>query len=283
MRFGLSVMPDNCFASAAFPLFELGMVDIIEWSFDVAWAETGRPTWLDALLEDYGASGDLIGHGVSYSLLDGRDTPRQQSWLTCLREEVAAHRYQWISEHVGFLGSDAFSFTAPLPVPVCDATIELGRRRVAALVEAAGCAVGLENLATTLTLSDALDQGRFLDSVLQPTDGFVVLDLHNLWAQAVNTDLDPRQLAETYPLDRVKELHVSGGSWSQPTSAIRPVRRDTHDDVVPEEVMSLLTWAVQRCANVDAVIYERLGPTLLDPATHGPYRDDASRIRDLIA
>jgi uncharacterized protein len=283
MKFGLSIMPEDSFANAAFPLFDLGMVDVVEWSFDVAWGVMDRPQWLDALLEDYGATGDLIGHGVSYSLLDGRDTPRHDSWLKWLRAEVATNRYRWVSEHVGFIGSDSFSFSAPLPVPVCDETIELGQRRVQAMVEAAGCPIGLENLATTLTISDARDQGRFLEDVLKPTDGFVLLDLHNLWAQSVNTGLDAYELADTYPLDRVKELHVSGGSWSQPASATRPVRRDTHDDLVPEEVRTLLKWALQRCTNVEVVIYERLGPTVADPATHGPYRDDVARIRELVA
>jgi uncharacterized protein len=282
-RFGLSLMPEASFAQAALPLFESGCVEVIEWSFDTTWGPSGPPGWLTSLLVDYSADGALVGHGVSYSLLDARDTPHHERWLQRLRQEVAQYTYQWISEHVGFLGSDRFSFTSPLPMPVCAETIALAQRRVAALHDAANCPVGLENLATTLTIEDATDQGRFLRETLEPTNGFMVLDLHNLWAQALNTNRDAYELADSYPLDRVREIHVSGGSWSYPPSAQRPIRRDTHDDVVPVEVRELLQWAMRRCPSLELIVYERLGTTLTDPSSHANYRDDVQRIRELVA
>jgi uncharacterized protein len=283
VAFALSVMPEVAFAQAALPLFEADLIDVIEWSFDMGWSAGGTPDWVNALLGDYSEAGMLVGHGVSYSLLGATETAHRQQWLTLLANEVANRKYKWISEHVGFLGADRFSFTAPLPMPVYDQTIALGVRRVADITAAAGIPVGLENLATTLSIRDALDQGRFLREVVTPHNGFVVLDLHNLWAQAINCEMDAQELFETYPVERVREIHVSGGSWSESKSTSRLIRRDTHDDLVPDEVLELLTWAMPQCPALELVVYERLGHTLADPDSHEPYRNDVRRVKDLIA
>jgi hypothetical protein len=56
---------------------------------------------------------------------------------------------------------------------------------------------------------------------------------------------------------------VSGGSWED--SRIEPgrkVRRDTHDDAVPEDVFSLLEYAIGRCPNLKYVVLEQIGSAL---------------------
>jgi hypothetical protein len=108
--------------------------------------------------------------------------------------------------------------------------VAIGRDRLDRLADAAGAAVGLENLALAMSREDALAQGDLLEALLRPQEGFLVLDLHNLFCQAASFDLDGDVLLARMPLDRVREIHVSGGSWW--TGAIdpsRPFRRDTHD------------------------------------------------------
>ncbi len=280
VAFGLSLMPEDDFAAASFPLFEAGLVETVEWSFDMGWGKRGVPDWLAELLNHYGSTGDLVGHGVSYSVLAAETTPHHDWWLTQLEAEVQRHRYHRISEHLGFVGAGRFSFAAPLPVPFHPDVVSLGRERMAALADVAGCPVGLENLATSLGPEDGRNQGALLDAVLEPVDGFLVLDLHNLWCQSANLSIAVAELLDLYPLDKVAEIHVSGGSWDD--SGDRPIRRDTHDDVVPVEVRDALANTASRCPNLEAVIYERLGTTLADPATHLPYRDDVQAIAEIV-
>ena len=78
---GLSLMPEPAFAAAALPLFDEGLIDVLEWSFDMGWGPTGVPDWVAALLDDYAATGDLVGHGVSYSVLAGQPTDHDGWWL----------------------------------------------------------------------------------------------------------------------------------------------------------------------------------------------------------
>jgi uncharacterized protein (UPF0276 family) len=87
------------------------------------------------------------------------------------------------------------------------------------------------------------------------------------------------------PLARVRELHVSGGSWSQVSTAEgpRPFRRDTHDGPIPEQVFALLAFSLPRCPALEAVFVERLGGTLGSAEEVEQYRQDYRRVHALVA
>jgi len=277
---GVSLMIEPEFLAAAYPLLERGAVDVLEWSFDVGWPPARLPPWAAELIDHFGAAGRLLGHGVSYSPLSAGDEARQERWLEAFRGEVASRRYLHVSEHFGFASAGDFHQSAPLPVPLCPAALELGRERLARLAQIAGVPVGLENLAFAFGPQDVRDQGRFLDELLAPVDGFVLLDLHNLYCQVENFGVPFEELLAGYPLGRVRELHVAGGSWSGPDSA--RVRRDTHDGPVPEEVFRLVPTALAACPNVRAVILERLGDTLAGDGAAESLRRDFERLREVV-
>jgi len=239
------------------------------------------PGWLDELLTHYAGAGRLLGHGVTYSPLSALDHVRQSSWLDALRREVAARSYLHVSEHFGFASGGDFRQAPPLPLPLCPAALETGREGMLRLADAAGVPVGLENLAFAFCAQDVRDQGRFLSELLAPVGGFVVLDLHNHYCQACNFGVDFDDLLASYPCDLVRELHVSGGSWSEPSSGAGRVRRDTHDGDVPPEVFDLVPRALAACPGVRAVILERLGHTLGGDAA-ASFRRDFERLRERV-
>lgn len=271
-------MLDGAFARATLPLFEAGDVDAIEWSFDTAWRDL--PDWADALLAAAAAEGRLYGHGVHYSPLSAADGERQRAWLDELGGEVARRAYRHVSEHFGYSTAGDVVRGAPMPVPFCTAAVATGRRAIAAIAERARTPVGIENLALALSRRDVLEQGAFVAQLVPAEpDGFVLLDLHNLWCQAVNFEIAPAALLATWPLDRVRELHVSGGRWATPASDPRPFRRDTHDHPVPDEVIALLPLALASCPHVEVVIVERLGTTFATARDDDEFRDDVRRVR----
>ncbi len=280
IKFGLSLMPEPAFALAALPVFDEGRIGCVEWSFDMGWNATGRPAWVDALLDDYSAGDWLLGHGVSYSLLGA--TGNHQRWLRRLAQEVEERRYRWITEHVGFVGAGRFTFSAPMPMPMNPDVVALGARRLRNIANVVDCPVGVENLATCLSPQDAIEQGRLIRGLLTPVDGVLLLDLHNLWCQSLNCGVDVETLLAELPLDRVCEIHLAGGRESEAASG-RSLRRDTHDDLVPPSVLELLERAAPRCPNLEAVIYERLGASLADSALHDAYRADLRTVSEVVA
>jgi uncharacterized protein len=278
---GVSLMLEDDFLRAAHHLFAAGEVEVLEWSFDIGWPPAVVPRWAGELIAAFGANGRLLGHGVHYSALSAGTETQQQTWLDRLAEEVQRHPYRHVSEHFGFSSTRNFHRSAPLPVPLNETTLALGRERLARLAEVARVPVGLENLAFAFCPRDVEEQGRFLDALLAPTDGFLLLDLHNLYCQAVNFDRDPDELLATYPLHRVRELHVSGGSWSAANGSEKPIRRDTHDGPVPTELFEWLPRVLARCPNVEAVILERLGGTF-SAADDEVFRGDFRRVKEVV-
>ncbi len=278
MQVGLSLMLDDAFRTAALPLFEAGVVDALEYSFELGWARP-RPAWAEALLRHYGSEGRLWGHGVSYSPMSAESSEHQEDWLARVAQECAALELQGVSEHYGFMGSGGYDLGAPIPPPPLPTVAELGTKALGALGLASGVAVGIENLALALSPQDVYAQPRLIAQILDALDGYLVLDLHNLWCQAINFELDPLMLLERYPLGRARVVHVSGGSWS--THAGTRFRRDTHDARVPEPVFALLPETLDRCPALEVVILEQLGPSLADPQGAQGYREDFDRARVL--
>ena len=278
-RVGLSMMIEEPFRLATLPLFEAGVVEVLEWSFELGWDE-GEPPWVAALLDHYAAAERLFGHGVTYSPLSVDAPDRHDGWLRRVEQDCARRKYVGVSEHWGFMGNDDLDLGAPLPMPVVEDTIVAGREALGRLAAIARAPVGLENLALAFGLQDVWKQGELLDAVLAPQHGYLVLDVHNLHCQVENFGVDPGPLLETYPLHRVRCIHVAGGSWSQ--HAAGRFRRDTHDDAVPDGALDLLARALPRCPNVEAVILERLGPPLRAASAQQRLRDDFHRVHAIV-
>jgi len=164
-----------------------------------------------------------------------------------------------------------------------------------------GVNVGLENLALAFGTIDVYTQGKFISELLEAVDGVLLLDAHNLYCQIHNWNLDISEIMKTYPTHRVREVPISGGSWSYPTSSNQnPLnqqqemqantpkklpsvfRRDTHDNAVPSEALEVLKVALQLCPNVEVVVFERLGNTILNDADIEEFREDFYKIKKVV-
>lgn len=283
-RVGLALLPEADLRDAQLPLFADGLVEALEWTLDVEF-DSALPPWVEALLDHYAAAGVLYGHGVHFSPLSAVFEPRQARWLTQLARAMKRRRYVHMSEHFGFSTVPGLSQGAPLPVPFVPGALRVGRERLRALQEAAGgVPVGLENLALALSSDDVWVHGEFLEQLLEPLGGFLLLDLHNLYCQAQNFDIPAEQLVLAMPLARVRELHVSGGSWAPVSTpqGLRPFRRDTHDGPIPEQVFALLAFTLPRCPALEVVFVERLGGTLASALEAERYREEYRRVHALV-
>jgi uncharacterized protein len=279
---GLNVVTDAAFASAVEPLFADHLVDAIEWDIDSPWiaGEPPLPSWVHRLLDLYAADDHLYGHGVWLSMLSGRSLARQSEWLDRLAGECARRRYRHVSEHLGFMSAGPYVINTLLPVPHVAAAVSTGRDRLAQLARATGTTVGLENMAAALAPADATTQAALLDDLLAPGDGFLLLDVHNLYTQAVNLGLDPLGLLATFPGDRVREVHVSGGRWVDIEG--RPHRFDGHNGFVPPEVFAPVTATLSHCRNAEVVILERRGGTIGSDGDIAELRADYRRLVEVV-
>lgn len=274
---------DNSLLQASLPLFTAEKVEAIEWSFDTLYKVRDIPDWFVELLRAFGSEGRLIGHGVYFSLFSGKWTTEQQRWLDHLRKVASNFTFDHITEHFGFMTGEDFHKGAPISVPYTPETLAIGIDRLQRIQDACSCPVGLENLAFSYSPEEVKRHGEFLEKLVEPINGFIILDLHNLYCQLHNFSLDFETLILAYPLDRVREIHISGGSWE--SSGVNPgrrIRRDTHDDAVPEQVFDLLKKALPLCPNLKFVVLEQLGTALHTTESQQCFQQDFDRMQEIV-
>lgn len=282
-KVGVSLMPTEDFRFATESLFSSNSVEVVEWSFDTVWIGKGVAPWCQQIIDEFSDIGSLLGHGVNLSSLSARFTERQKDWLERARDEFKSRHYVHCSEHFGFSEGGPFAHGAPMAVPLNKQSLRVGQEMLRRLADTTQVPVGLENLAFAFSLEDVNRQGEFIEELLAPVDGFLVLDLHNIFCQIANFGVQAHDLLNSYPLDRVKEIHISGGSWSPSYSGKRAaVRRDTHDDAVPEEVFILAQVTLEYCPTIEYAILERLGNTMPTEIEQQSFRDDFMRLKNIV-
>lgn len=274
---------DENILSAALPLFAAEKVQAIEWSFDTLYKRREIPGWFVELLHAFGNENRLTGHGVYFSLFSGGWTKDQEDWLRHLEKVASTFHFDHISEHVGFMTGENFHSGAPIPVPFNPVTLAIGQDRLQRIYNACKCPVGIENLAIAYSLDEVKKQGAFLNELVQPVNGFIILDLHNIYCQIQNFTIEPGELLKFYPLDRVREIHISGGSWED--SQVIPgkkIRRDTHDEAVPAEVFQLLKDCIAQCPHVKYVVLEQLSSGLVTESERIQFRADFTKMDSVV-
>lgn len=282
-KLGLSLMPTDDFRQASEELFQNNQVQAIEWSIDFTWNGVVVEPWCQDIIDRYSRSNALTGHGVNLSPLSARFSKRQEEWLACARREFRSRKYVHASEHFGFSEAGPIAQGAPLAVPMDTESLSKGKEMLKRYADATQCPVGLENLAFAFGMDDVKRQGEFIDQLISEVDGFLLLDLHNFYCQIANFGVSELELLNSYPLSKVREIHLSGGSWSPSVSGKRAaVRRDTHDDGVPQEVFNLSALALKLCPNIEFVILERLGNTMFDLDQQEEFRDDFESIEQIL-
>jgi uncharacterized protein (UPF0276 family) len=126
--------------------------------------------------------------------------------------------------------------------------------------------VGVENNVAYFMLGDALDEPAFLMDCVRERGCHVLLDLHNVYTMAQNCGFDAAEYLRRLDLTKVIEIHVSGGSESDPAwlPSGRVMRLDGHDGAVPELVWRMLEAVAPRCPNLRGVTLERMEGTVTD-------------------
>jgi uncharacterized protein len=269
--------------SASFPLLEESKVEAIEWSYDALFNLREIPDWFQDLLKNYSDHGRLIGHGIFFSLFRGKYSEEQERWLKDLTAVAKKYHFDHITEHFGFFSGPDFHSGAPLPVPFTPSTLTIGQDRLKRIQQACNCPVGLENLAFAYSLEQVKEYGFFLEKLVEPINGFIILDLHNVYCQLQNFNINETDLLELHPLDKVREIHISGGSWVESViSPTRKIRRDTHDGRVPEEVFKLLEMTIEKCPNLKYVVLEQLGVGLKSDTSKKQFYDDFLKMQEIV-
>lgn len=207
----------------------------------------------------------FVAHGVGYSVgtCSPLDAARRRRWLKRIRADHAVFDFRWYTDHLGATSLDGLALTLPLPVPMTAWSASVVRRRLRSLQRVVP-RVGVETTASYFVLGSPLDEPLFLNRIAREQGFHVLLDLHNVYTMALNFGFDPQDYLARLDLGRIVEIHLSGGSQSDPRwlPSGRSLRLDSHDASVPEPVWALLESVLPRCPGLGGITLERLEGTL---------------------
>ncbi len=207
----------------------------------------------------------FVAHGVGLSLggAHPQDRPRQQQWLRKLEEEQRRFAFCWLSDHLAVTCIGGEALALPLPLMPSPAIAALVRRRLAELMHIAP-AIAIENTAHYFTYGDPLEETELIAGVLELPGCHLLLDLYNLAMMAHNMGFASRDFLARLDLSRVIEIHIAGGSPSPPEwlPSGRSYLVDSHEQVVPDVVWSLLEEVLPRCSSLCGITLERMEGTV---------------------
>jgi uncharacterized protein len=174
------------------------------------------------------------------------------------------------SEHLAFTRAGGVEIGHLAPPPRTEASVAGAAKNLARAREIVGSMPLMENIATLLEPPcSALSEQAWIAGIAAASGCGLLLDLHNLHANATNFGFDPSRFLGEIPLARVGCIHIAGGQWITAPSGDKRYLLDDHLHDVTEPVYDLLSEVAARAPQPLTVILERDGayppmPALLD-------------------
>src|SRR2546423_1088121 len=185
-RFGLGWRP----ALAAGILAHLDRIDLVEV---IAEDYIDAPRRDLKALQTLAAQVSIVLHGVSLGLAS---TVRVEPWrLDRLARLIVATGAEGWSEHLAFVRGGGIEIGHLAAPPRNGASIEGACRNLERAAQIVGCAPQIENIATLVEPpASLLDETEWIDRIVSGSGVGLLLDLHNLYANAINFGGDPHSL-----------------------------------------------------------------------------------------
>jgi uncharacterized protein (UPF0276 family) len=238
---------------AAGILSNLHRIDIVEVIADDFFAASRRER---RALRTLASQTPVVLHGVSLGLASSVavDTKRLDQ-IARLCDEVTP--VSW-SEHLAFVRGGGLEIGHLAAPPRNAATIEGTLANLARATRVVGRAPQVENIATLIEPPGSdREEAAWVSEIIRASNADLLLDLHNLYANALNFRFDPLDFIARIPPERIAAIHLAGGKWIGALHARRLLDDHLHD--VPDPVYDLLAETAARVPHDLTVILERDG------------------------
>ena len=192
----------------------------------------------------------ILTHGLAMSV--GGFDPWDEAYLQDLGEFILHSGTPWHSEHLCFTSVDGSCLHELLPIPFTREALRHTITRVRGLQSRLPVPLLLENITYYVELGNAeMDEADFVSAVLEGADVGWLLDVNNVYVNALNFGFDPKEWLSRMPLERVAQLHIAGHR------KFGDLTIDTHGADVIDPVIDLMQWTLARLGRPVPVLLER--------------------------
>jgi uncharacterized protein len=196
-----------------------------------------------ALAERY----PVVLHGLSLDI--GGPDPIDTDLVKAVRALMGDINVPLYSEHLTYCAAGGHLYDL-LPIPFTEEAVHHVADRVRQVQDIIGQPIALENASYYAQPYTDLSEAEFINAVQRESGCDLLLDVNNIYVNAINHCYDPHEFLDALALDRVRYIHIAGHYDEAPDLKV-----DTHGADVIGPVWALL-----------AAAYSRLGPvpTLLE-------------------
>ena len=185
----------------------------------------------------------LSCHGLSLSL--GGPDPLDLEFLQRTRHFLDRHRVACYSEHLSYCSADGQLYDL-LPIPFTDEAVYHVAARIRQVQDVLARRIAIENVSyyaahAPIKGIQALAEADFINAVLAEADCDLLLDVNNVFVNAINHGYDARSFIEAMPSARIASCHVAGHY-----DEADDLKIDTHGVAVKDDVWALLAHAYRR-------------------------------------
>ncbi|GAB2494464.1 HvfB family MNIO-type RiPP peptide maturase [Arenimonas alkanexedens] len=177
----------------------------------------------------------LVCHGLSLSL--GAVEPFDETYLLKLRRFLDEHRVPMYSEHLSYCSDDGQLYDL-MPIPFTDEAVHHVAGRIRHVQETLGRRIAVENISYYAAPYQAMPEIDFINAVLAEADCDLLLDVNNIFVNAVNHRYDAHDFLRRLPGERIAYYHVAGHY-----DEADDLKVDTHGAAVKPGVWELLDAA----------------------------------------
>jgi hypothetical protein len=190
-------------------------------------------------------------HGVGLSI--GSTDALDAAHLAELARLTRDFNPMFVSEHLAWGSVDGRFTNDLLPLPFTDEALRHVASRLDAVQDALGRQILIENISSYFEFNDSqLAEWEFLAALTAESGCAILLDVNNLYVNAMNHGFDPDVYLNGIPPAAVREIHLGGHSVTRIGG--RELRIDTHGAPVCEAVWQLYGSAVDRFGPVPTLI-----------------------------
>jgi hypothetical protein len=138
-----------------------------------------------------------------------------------------------------------------VPVPYDQDVLDLVARKVERVQREIPVSFLIENNVSFINFPEQeMSEPEFLNRLAERTGCGLLLDVHNLYANARNHRFDAQTFIDALDLNRVIEVHIAGGN------ELDGVWLDSHSGACPQPVIELLGYVAMRAPNLRAITFE---------------------------
>lgn len=201
----------------------------------------------------------FLTHGLTLSV--GATDPFDARYMSELADFLRRFGVSYHSDHLCFSGHDGHMFHDLLPLPLTRAALEHTAQRIREARDRLGLPLAVENITRYFVPGlPAQHEAEFIGDLLEKADASLLLDVNNVYVNALNEGFDALAFLKKMPLKRTIAIHVAGYEWKENDDAWI----DTHGADVTDPVLALLEWTISQTGPL---------PVILERDNHVPSLD----------